>query len=103
MSTSYLESENEVLEYVLRIPLQRKIQDIILGQYDLTSTFISCKSIDGKLNDEIVSGFFTFLERVFSDANSLPTKWCLDWERKCCSAVVNFIYQPMKVKITGFW
>ena len=41
MSTSYLESENEVLEYVLRIPLQRKIQDIILGQYDLTSTFIS--------------------------------------------------------------
>ena len=41
MSTSYLESENEVLKYVLRIPLQRKIQDIILGQSDLTSTFIS--------------------------------------------------------------
>ena len=31
MSTSYLESENEVLKYVLRIPLQRQIHDIILG------------------------------------------------------------------------
>ena len=31
MSTSYLEYENEVLEYVLRIPLQTQIQDIILG------------------------------------------------------------------------
>ena len=28
---SYLESENGVLKYVLRIPLQMQIQDIILG------------------------------------------------------------------------
>ena len=27
---------------------------------------------------------------------------CLDWERKCCSTVVNFIYQSMKMKITRF-
>ena len=31
ISPSYLESENEVLKYVLHIPLQRQIQDIILG------------------------------------------------------------------------
>ena len=31
MSTSCLESENEVLKYVLRIPFHRQIQDIILG------------------------------------------------------------------------
>ena len=30
-STSYLESENEVLKYVLRIPIRRQIQDIIVG------------------------------------------------------------------------
>ena len=28
MSTSYLEYENDVLKYVLRIPLHRQIQDI---------------------------------------------------------------------------
>ena len=41
---------------------------------DLTSTFISSKSIDlcigGKLNDKIINGFFTFFERFFSDVNS---------------------------------
>ena len=42
------------------------------------------------------------MERLFSDDNSLQMKWCLDWERKCCSAVVNFIYQSMKMKITRF-
>ena len=41
MSTSYLESENEGLKYALRIHLQKQIQGIILGQSEVTSTFIS--------------------------------------------------------------
>ena len=96
ISTSYLESENEVLQkYVLRIPVQRQVQDITLGYLEPTSTSISYKSIDlcisGKLNDEIINGFYTFLERFFSDFIRLPTQWHLDWKRKRCSAVVNFI------------
>ena len=69
--TSYLEFENEVLqEYVLRLPLQRQVQDIILGYSESTSTFISHKSIDlcigGKLNNnEIINSYFTFLEKFF--------------------------------------
>ena len=87
ISTSCLESENEVLEKdVLRIPLHRQVQDIILGYSEPTSTFIYCKSIDlyisGKLNDELIIGFFTFFERFFSDVICLLTQWYLDWERK---------------------
>ena len=37
ISASCLESENEVLQkYVLRIPLQRQVQDIILGYSEPT-------------------------------------------------------------------
>ena len=69
--TSYLEFENEVLqEYVLRLPLQRQVQDIILGYSEPTSAFISRKSIDlcisGKLNNnEIINSYFTLLEKSF--------------------------------------
>ena len=67
ISTSCLESENEVLQ-----------DYIIMGYSESTSTFISPKSIDlcmsGKVNDEIVNGIFTFLERYFSAINCLPTE-----------------------------
>ena len=94
ISTSWLEFENEVLqEYVLRLPLQRQVQDIILAYSEPTSTLTSCKSIDpcisGKLNDEIINGFFTFLERFFSDRNCLPARCYLNSERKRCSGVVK--------------
>ena len=47
VSTSCLESENEVLQnYVLRLPLQTQVQDIILEYYEPTSTFLFRKSID---------------------------------------------------------
>ena len=47
VSTSCLESENEALQnYVLRLPLQMQVQDIILGYYEPTSTFLFRKSID---------------------------------------------------------
>ena len=36
----------------------------------------------GKLNDEIINGFFTYLERLFSDINCLTTPWYLDCEKK---------------------
>ena len=67
ISTSLIEFENEVLqEYVLRLPVQRQVQDIILAYSEPTSTLTSRKSIDpcisGKLNDEIINGFFIFLE-----------------------------------------
>ena len=84
MSTSYLEYENDVLKYVkIHIPLQRQIQDIRIIWTNIN--IYLPQSIDfcigGKLIDEIINGFFAFLERFFSDVNSLPTKWCLDWER----------------------
>ena len=66
-----------------------------MGYSEPASTFISRKSIDlcisGKLNDEIISGFFTFLERSFSDINCLSTQWYLDWGRKRCSRVVKLV------------
>ena len=67
-----------------------------MGYSEPTSTFISRKSIglciSGKLNDEIISGFFTFLERSFSDIDCLPTQWYLDCERKRCSGVVKLAF-----------
>ena len=61
ISTKCLESENEGLQdYVLGLSLQRQVQDIILGYSELTSIFISRKSIDlcisRKLYDEIING-----------------------------------------------
>ena len=102
VSTSCLESENEVLQdYVLRLPLQRQVQDIIVRYSAPTSTLISRKSIDlcisGKLNDEIFNGFFAILGRSFSDSNCLPTQWYLDWERKCCSGVVKLAFDKEDV------
>ena len=87
ISTSWLEFENEVLqEYVLRLPLQRQVQDIILAYFEPTSTLTSRKSIDpcisGKLNGEIIDGFFIFLEWSFSYINCPPTQWYLDLDRK---------------------
>ena len=60
ISTSCLESENEVLkDYLLRLPIQRQVQVIILGHSESTSTFFYHKSIDlcisGKLNNEIIN------------------------------------------------
>ena len=102
VSTSCLESENKVLQdYVLRLSLQRQVQDIILGYSEPTLTFISRKPIDlcisGKLNDEIINDFFTFLERSFSDINCLPTKCYLEWERKRCSGVVKLVFDKEDV------
>ena len=97
ISTSCLESENQVLQdYVLPLPLQRQVQQIILGYSEPTSAFTSRKSIylciSGKLNDEIINGFFTFLERFFSDTNCLPAQCYLDSERKRCSGVVKLAF-----------
>ena len=92
----------EVLQdYVLRLPLQRQVQDIILGYSEPLSTFISRKSIDlyisGKLNDELINGIFTFLERSFSDINFLLRHRYLDWERKRCSEVVKLAFDTEDV------
>ena len=77
------------------------MQDIILGYSEPTLTFISRKPIDlcisGKLNDEIINDFFTFLERSFSDINCLPTKCYLEWERKRCSGVVKLVFDKEDV------
>ena len=102
VSTSCLESENKVLQdYVLRLSLHRQVQDIILGYSEPTLTFISCKSINlcisGKLNDEIINGSFTFLERSFSDINCLPTQCYLEWERKRCRGVVKLVFDKEDV------
>ena len=61
ISNSCLKPEIKVLQdYVLRVLIQRQVQDIILGYSEPTSAFISSKSIDlcisGKCNDEI-NGF----------------------------------------------
>ena len=85
----------------LRIPLQRQVQDIILGYSEPRLTFVYNKSADlcigGKLHDKIINGF-SFLERFFTDVIRLPTQLYLHWERKDCSVVVNFIYKSMKMK-----
>ena len=36
----------------------------------------------GKLNDETINDFFTYLERSFSDINCLTTPWYLDCKKK---------------------
>ena len=73
-NTCYLESENEVLQnYVLLISLWSQVQDIIFGYSESTSRLICWKSINrcisGKLNGETINGFFTFLQRFFSDVS----------------------------------
>ena len=108
ISTSCLESENVVLhKYVLRRLLQRQVQDIILGYSEPTSTFISYKSIDlcivESLMMELLMVFILYWRDLSLDVICLPTQWYLDWKRKRCSAVVNFIYKSLKMKITGFW
>ena len=60
ISASCHESENEVLQdFVLRLSLQRQVQDIILRYSEPTLTYISHKSINlcisGKLYDEIIN------------------------------------------------
>ena len=62
ISNNCLKPEIEVLQdYVLRLPIQRQVQDIILGYSEPTSTFISRKSIDvcisGKRNYEVINVF----------------------------------------------
>ena len=62
ISNNCLKPEIEVLQdYVLRLPIQRQVQDIILGYSELTSTFISRKSVDvcisGKRNYEVINVF----------------------------------------------
>ena len=81
ISTSCLESENEVLQdYLLSFPPQRQVQDIILRYSEPASTFFSRKSIDlcisGKFNDETVNGEI-FLRYQLS-TNAMVS---LDWEK----------------------
>ena len=62
ISNNCLKPEIEVLQdYLLRLPIQRQVQDIILGYSEPTSTFISRKSIDvcisGKRNYEVINVF----------------------------------------------
>ena len=98
VSTSCIESENEVLQdYVLRLHLQRKVQDI-LGYSEPTSTLSSSnQSIFASV--EIINDFFTILERSVSDINCLPTatQWYLDWERKRLGGVVKLAFDKENV------
>ena len=48
---------------------------------------------------EIINGFFTILERSFSDINCLPTvtQWYVDWERKRLGGVVKLAFDKENV------
>ena len=41
-----------------------------------------CSPHPDRANHEFVNGFFTFLDRSFSDINCLTTQWYLECERK---------------------
>ena len=84
ISTSYLESENEVLQdYLLRLSSRGKFKTLswdILGQHQhlspaSQSIFASVESLMMKL----------FMERPLSDINCLPTQWYLHWEKNAAA------------------
>ena len=74
ISTSCLESENEVLQkYVLRIPILKQVQDIILGYSEPASTFTSTnQSIFGSVESLMMKLLMAFILswREFSQMSS---------------------------------
>ena len=51
------------------------------------------RSLNQCLMMNFINGFFTFLERYFSNVNYLPTRWYLDWERKRCGTLVKLAFE----------
>ena len=77
-------------DYASRLPLQRQVQDIILGHSESTSTFISRKSLDlcisRKINDEIIN------KEIFL-RYQLSTNAMVSWfGKKHCSRVVKLVF-----------